>query len=290
MVKNLVWVSDIHLDHACNLALTDNMTNEQIRKISENRIGEFCNKINEYNPDYVLITGDISTALFLEVHLELLRKFLKKESLLTFVLGNHDFYFGSIRDVRNNVSNMKIDIKYLSNTGAIQLTEKTSLIGHDSWYDGGYGNWFKANLIMTEYYVTFDFKSRSANSIFEKINELSKESANYIFEQGMSVCKTNKNIKNLIIASHVPPFRNNSRAPNGSISDEKWLPSMSSKKLGDAILKLSEHNKNVQILSLSGHTHTAHKEKYKENLTCMTAQSDHKYLMPELSIKLLEIE
>ena len=74
------WTTDIHL----------NFLKEKRRKV-------FFREISAQNPDMVFITGDIAEAPTLSFHLQEMAECIQKP--LYFVLGNHDYYYGSIEDV-----------------------------------------------------------------------------------------------------------------------------------------------------------------------------------------------
>ncbi len=60
-----------------------------------------------------------------------------------FVLGNHDFYRGSIAGMRASIEELHdrgSHLHYLSRTGVIGLTKTTGLIEADGWGDGRYGD------------------------------------------------------------------------------------------------------------------------------------------------------
>jgi predicted phosphohydrolase len=278
--KKLVWVTDIHLDW-----LTEPNTNI----ISESRVRDYCQEILSKQPNWVVITGDISTATSIEVHLMWLEKYLP-DIPIYFVLGNHDYYYGSIPEVRSRIqkyNGVKTRTQWLNVTPIVKLTEKTCLIGHDGWYDGGYGNWFKSKLIMTEYQVTEDFRFQPPLVVHHRLQELSQQCADHIEKYVPSAVNV-YGYKNIIFATHVPPFKENTRAPNRNISDSNWLPNMSSKKAGDALLKVAKAYPQVSFTCLSGHTHTFWKQKYSHNLVCYTGEAD--YGNPKAHIEVLEIE
>ena len=77
----LVWLTDIHLNF-----------------INSGELDNFCNKITSIHPDGVLIGGDIGEAPSLTNLLITLEQ--KLRCPIYFVLGNHDYYHGSICDVR----------------------------------------------------------------------------------------------------------------------------------------------------------------------------------------------
>jgi hypothetical protein len=114
----LAWATDIHLDHA----------GESARR-------KFCQSVKE-QADALVVTGDIAESRILGSALTALAALTERP--VYFVLGNHDFYRGSIADTRRQVAYVVGDTEglvYLSQSGVVELTPNTALIGHDGWAD-----------------------------------------------------------------------------------------------------------------------------------------------------------
>lgn len=283
----LCWCTDIHLDHLVELVRLEDGRYDGTRTFSVAKVIRFCDSINALNCDAVLITGDISEAPTVKAHLELLEELIPSIPIY-FVLGNHDYYGGSFSELReslNGWSGKTGRLKWLNKAGVVGLTEKTALIGHDGWYDGGYGDWFKSRLLMNDYFEIKELRFQPPVITYKIMQEMAGECAAHIREHLSAASKTYKNI---LFGTHVPAFRNNSRAPDRSLSDSSWLPNMSSKRAGDALLDVAKEFPGVQFTCLSGHTHTAWEENYLPNLKECTGSSD--YGNPKLSIKIIEVE
>lgn len=284
-MHRLVWVTDIHLDHLKDVTMTPYGAE---KRYSEAKVKAFCDKVLVRKPDSVLITGDISIAPMIDTHLQWLETHLPRVPIY-FVLGNHDYYDGAIWEVRqriqakfNGTSSRAI---WLNTQGVVPLTEKTALVGHDGWYDGGYSDWFKSRLVMAEYHITQEFRLKRPEVVYEKLQELAQGCADHIDKHVNEAAKT---FSNVLFGTHVPAFRNNSRAPNRQLSDSSWLPNMSSKKAGDALVRVAMAHRGTNITCLSGHTHTPWEETYLPNLKEITGASD--YGNPARSIRVLEVE
>ena len=83
----LIWTTDIHLDF-----------------VDPVKLDAFCCRITVLKPDVVLIGGDIAESMNLVNILLTLERQIKCP--IYFVLGNHDYYHGSIGDVREQVQKM----------------------------------------------------------------------------------------------------------------------------------------------------------------------------------------
>lgn len=275
----LLHITDIHLDHA-----------------SEITIKKFARKIREVQPSAVIITGDIAEAPSITTHLGHLDLLLENKCPIFFVLGNHDYYHSSIKEVREEMSKLftydetsKITqesrLGWLGNSGVIPLTEKTALVGHDGWYDGQYANWFKSRVWLNDYLLIAelgDTVSPLKELKFKKINELSLESAEYVKTQITEAFKTHEQV---IVATHVPPFRENA-VYNKKISDDDWMPHFSSKHMGDMLLEMASQNKDKYITVLCGHSHGYADFRAMPNLRCYTGQA--RYGQPCIS-KIFEV-
>ena len=121
-LRRLAWATDIHL----------NFVQGDVRGLREQLAGA--------GPDGLVITGDISEAPTLERDLAALDRALWLPTFI--VLGNHDFYGGSVRAVRalvTGVCRRSRWLRYLPAEGVVPLGADTALVGHDGWADGRLG-------------------------------------------------------------------------------------------------------------------------------------------------------
>ena len=71
-----------------------------------------------------------------------------------FVLGNHDFYYGSIRETRQAMQDLcarRPRLHYLSVAGQFELANGVGLIGHDGWSDGRLGDYERSPIFLHDY-------------------------------------------------------------------------------------------------------------------------------------------
>lgn len=262
----IIWLTDIHLDHINKLE-HENFLNKIIKASTDVKTEKTC----------VVITGDIGNSQCTRPYMETWKTVLEaKDISLYFVYGNHDYYGSSVKVEREHLSSTSLKDCWLASCNEVKLSEKTSLIGHDGWYDGGYANWFKSNVDMNDYYQIFEINRQwyDKGQIFDKINQLSMESAAHIFEQGTKILSSSTEV--LVIATHVPPYRENS-VFMGNISDDNWMPHFSSKHMGDAIIKLGNNFPDKDIIVLCGHSHGKAKHKPLNNIVSLTAEARYKY-------------
>jgi len=269
--KTLFWASDIHLNFlhmGANEALLDSV----------------LAKVGPGNA--LVVTGDIAEAPSVQDLMEIWKLSMEAQgSELYFILGNHDFYNGSIENVRDRIGNGILKTNWLPTCGIVELGPNTALVGHDGWYDGGYDDWFHSRVDMNDYYAIKELGPKlNRQKKFLKLQALSQEAADHVYKTGSEALKTNSN---LIIATHVPPFRE-AAVHDGKESDPDWMPHFSSKRMGDAIRKLSEENPLDNITVLCGHTHGEGTCQPLKNVVCYTSKAE--YYLPEINKNSFEIK
>jgi len=245
----------------------------------------FFRSIKKENPDALVITGDISESQYLNGHLDLFETVFK-DIPTYFVLGNHDYYNSSIENVRVNMRqnyNVADNGKafWLPNKPFVKLTSNTALIGHDGWYDGQYANWFKSRLVMEDYTVIQELSAKScplSQLRYDKLQELAIEASNHV-EYGMRAA-ISAGFKSLYVATHVPPFKENSTYA-GRMSNDTWMPHFSSGHMGDAILQVAAEFPDVSIVTMCGHSHGKVSHRAMHNLICHTGGA--RYRAPSIA-------
>ncbi|MBI4853515.1 MAG: metallophosphoesterase [Acidobacteria bacterium] len=256
----LAWVTDIHLNF---------LRKEQIK--------EFCNKLLKSNPEGLLITGDISEAPHLEKHLKLLARNL--EIPIYFVLGNHDFYFGEIAQVRQEVTYLTNNTEFLKWVPVLEivpLSKTTCLVGHDGWGDGRFGNYLNTPVFLNDFLLISDLISSNSQELIKKLNQLGDEAANYLAKV---LPKALSEYKKVILITHVPPFKETCWH-RGEISDENYLPFFSCKAVGEVLYKFMCEYTEKEMLVLCGHTHGVGQAQILPNLLVKTGGAI--YGKPEL--------
>ena len=246
----VAWLTDIHLDGVPS-ATTE----------------AFHNTLLEADPDIVLVGGDIGSAATFQSHLEALEA--KLERSIYFVLGNHDFYGGSITEVRRQaaqLSDRSPNIRWLPKAGVVQLTDEVGLVGHGSWADGRLGNTSRSTVLLNDYVRIRDFIPLALVPRFEKLRELGDEAAAF-FEAVLT--RAAERFSQVIVLTHVPPFKEASWH-EGRISDEDWLPHFACQAVGDVLVEVMRAYPECQATVLCGHTHGEGEARIMENLLVRT--------------------
>lgn len=220
----------------------------------------------------MLIGGDIAVAGTLEMRLELLARKIQRP--IYFVLGNHDFYKGSITGVRSRITNLcrrSPNLHWLSNSGVIELSPNTGLIGHDGWADGRSGNGIRSEVMLNDYFLIQELTDLPPLHRFAKLSELGEQAAQYLRIQLLSAAPR---FQNLILLTHVPPFKE-SCWHEGLVSDDEFLPHFTCSAVGDMLLRLMPHFPDCTLTVLCGHTHGQGEVEMLPNLGVKTGGAEY---------------
>lgn len=251
----IAWITDIHFNF---------LEPEQILK--------FLEKLQSKNADVVLMSGDIGEANTLFDYLTMIHESISAP--IYFVLGNHDYYKGTIKNVRSSLKHFSVTytrLVWLNNAGVISLTKKTALVGHDSWADGRLGDFWASRVIMNDFLLIGEFIQLDQAQCLSYMQSLAEEAAKH-FEKCLPLAlETHEKV---IILTHVPPFEGASWH-QGKISDSWWLPYFSSKVVGDSIKSVMESYPDKQALVLCGHTHSSGIFQALPNLQVLTGKAEY---------------
>lgn len=261
-MQSFAWLTDTHFNF-----LKD-----------DEELKAFAESVVHHDPAGIFITGDISEAPGLAHHLKVFESVVQRP--IYFVLGNHDFYHGDIDSVRKRMTKLTLSsdhLRYMSTVKYTLLSKDTAVVGHDGWYDGYHGEVNGMRFLMTDWVAIADFTAASggsqfvnmmghvldSDSLLRKIRKVAHEGVMHVFEGIQAATKVTKNI---IVLTHVPPFRDASLY-NGKLSDEFAVPWYTSRMMGDILLQAARTFPNHQFTVLCGHTHNAFEGNFAPNLT-----------------------
>ena len=254
-MKRISWLTDIHLEFLD--------TDEAL---------EFIDKIASSSPDIVLIGGDTGTAKNLEFFLRAFDERL--QCPIYFVLGNHDFYNGSIKQIHilaKEISKSSQRLRWLTLHGIVEITSSTCLLGHGSWADGRLGNGSNSLVELNDYYLIQEFAGLSHPERYRKMAALGDCAADH-FQQWLPIaCACYPNI---LLLTHVPPFRQ-ACWHEGQISDDEFLPHFTCKGVGDTLRETMQQNPHRNLTVLCGHTHGSGEVDILPNLHIKTGGAEY---------------
>jgi predicted MPP superfamily phosphohydrolase len=249
-MKRVVWLTDLHLNF-----------------LRYDQVEQFLDVLAAADPSAVLIGGDIAEAHDVGRYLERLDDRL--QAPIYFVLGNHDFYFGSLRRVRRRMEALcreRPNLVYLSTSPAIELSPEVALVGHDGWADGRLGNYETSLVMMNDFRLIEELAGMTKLERRPLLESLAKEAAAHLRETLPAALATHRQA---FVLTHVPPFRE-ACWHEGQISDDQWLPHFTCRAVGDALLDIADGHPDRQITVLCGHTHGGGQAKLRDNLLVLT--------------------
>jgi predicted MPP superfamily phosphohydrolase len=279
-MTKIAWCSDIHLDFINS---------------DPTRLLEFGQSLIVDQPDSIMITGDVSLANTLIFHLSSLESVVKRP--IFFVLGNHDFYNGTFDVVRKDmkdISNMSQYLRYLPNTPYVVLSPATALVGHDGWYDAGYGNVIDSRFIMADWIKIGDYVNErvfAADSItqdgnvvkapdYAKIVNLSKKLAHVgVTHVANGIKAAIRYHKVILVATHFPPFAE-AHLFEGRVGSDVSQPWYTSRMMGDMLRQAANAYPKVRFEVFTGHTHSKCDLQISHNLFVHVAGAE--YGQPQL--------
>jgi Icc protein len=263
----LVWLNDIHLNF-----------------LSRNVARAFIEAVGDTEPDGILIGGDIAESHDLVDHLRTFEAAIQRP--IYFVLGSHDYYGSSISDVRsmlNDVTSQSDDLIWLRNERVIRLSDKTALIGHGSWPDGRFGDYSGSDVQISDFFCIKELIDRTKEERLTLMQNLAQEAAEHFAE---ILPKALEAVENIILLTHVPPFRESCLYEN-EISDDAHLPFFSCKIVGDVLMDIMRTAADRNLTVLCGHTHGRGEIQISANLRVLLGGA--RYGDPKIQ-RVLELE
>jgi Icc protein len=216
--------------------------------------------------DQLIVTGDIAEAPSVRHCLnEFALGFGKR---IAFILGNHDFYKGSIEDVYKEMAEVHLEqpnLVWLDTADPILLDDETALVGNQGWYDGILGKAEASRVLMSDFELIQDFRQHyqpmywlhyaaqgSRSDLLAKLQALSRHCASEAKHRLVAALKLRKTV---IFATHYPPFKK-ACWHEGNISNDHWLPWFTSGAMGHMLGQVAADHPDHRILILCGHTHS----------------------------------
>jgi 3',5'-cyclic-AMP phosphodiesterase len=249
-VPTLAWATDIHLDF-----------------VSADEVTALAERLAADGPDGVVLSGDLSNAMGLVGHLEALAAHLARP--IYFVLGNHDFYRGSIADVRARMRELTQTspwLRWLPACGVIDLGDGWSMVGHDGWGDGRAGDVQGSRVMLNDWRVIRELATLQRPARVAALNALGDEAAAFFRQR---VPEALARAPKLLVVTHVPPFPD-ACWHEGKRSEDDWLPWFTCVAAGDALREQLAARPDRDALVVCGHTHGAGEVEILPNLRVRT--------------------
>lgn len=254
-MTRVVWLTDIHLDFC-----------------DKNRTAAFLGEIRAAQAGAILLGGDIHQAHSVAECLQEIARQL--ETPVFFVLGNHDYYHGSIDAVRKEVRELTQNVRCLSwlpLAGVVGLTPRVGLVGHGGWGDGRLGDYASSQVRMNDFVLIDEFINLDRTARLELLHKLGDEAATH-FQRVLPEALAR--FEHVILLTHVPPFRG-AAWHEGATSAPDFLPYFTCQAVGDVIQDVMTSHPERELLVLCGHTHGSGTARPLPNITVLTGGADY---------------
>jgi Icc protein len=249
----LAWLTDLHLNF-----------------LDPERRFAFMAQLRDAPADAFLLGGDIYEANGLASALEAFEAIGKP---VYFVLGNHDYYRGSVAGVRRQVRRIAArsrHLVYLSDAEPIALTPNTALAGHDGWGDGTVGDAARAVMLNDDLMIQ-ELAGLSQAALLRQLRRYGEEAAEHLASALDAALPC---YRNLYVLIHVPPFRE-ACWHEGRISDEDWLPRFTCGLAGQVLRTRMQAHPDHHMVLFCGHTHSGGFARILPNLEVHTARAEY---------------
>lgn len=248
----VAWATDIHLNFAPQAAAS------------------LCVDIIASGAEGLLLGGDIAEAGDLEHWLRYLADNLQMP--IWFVLGNHDYYGGSISEVRDSVRKLTQEVEHLiwlSESEPIALTARTTLVGHGGWGDHRAGNVEATPIRLNDHRLIQELSGLERKTLTARLRALGDQGATHLNQTLSRV-----NAPQVVILTHVPPFHA-ACWHEGALSNEDWQPDFICVATGRVLMDRAKSAPDRQFITLCGHTHGDGDAKMLDNLIVHTGAAEY---------------
>jgi predicted phosphohydrolase len=250
----LAWMTDLHLDF-----------------VDETERAALAAEVVAARADGVVVTGDIATAADVLETIDELAQAVHVP--LWFVLGNHDFYGGSIADVRARAaaSTSLGGPPWLEAAAAVRLGPGTALVGVDGWGDARLGDFAGSRVVLNDFLRIDELTGVHRAVLRERLAALGDAAAAVLRPALQAALAWADHV---VVATHVPPFRDGC-SHQAAISADDWLPFFACGAVGDVIGDAAAAHPHVQFTVLCGHTHGAGEARILDNLLVLTGGAEY---------------
>jgi hypothetical protein len=251
----LVWATDLHLNF-----------------LTEPGVRAFARRLGERAPSAVVVTGDTGEAVDVCSLLATLSAHVAAP--IAFVLGNHDYYFGSLPEVRTAVRALcetHPRLIWLPDVDAVPLAEDLGLVGVDGWGDARLGDVRGTGVWLNDFRLIAELSHLFRDALITRLNALGDAEAASLAPR---LDRALARFETVVIATHVPPFAE-ACWHEGRISAPDWLPYFTCKAVGDVLLDAADRHPRNHLVVLCGHTHGQGTARLRPNLVVHTGPATY---------------
>jgi predicted phosphohydrolase len=251
----IAWLTDIHLDH-----------------LAPNAIDGLSAKVAEASVDAVVLTGDISVAPRLGEHLE--RLIADFAGPVWLVLGNHDYWGSSVAEVREALRAMRgaePRLRWLQHEGPVLLDHERALVGVDGWADARLGDPLGSPVRLRDYDRVQDLVHADRGAALDAARAIADGDAATLRTLLDDALRLRSHV---YVATHIPPFAE-AALFRGMMTTAHFLPWVTCKAVGDALLDAAERHPDRRITVLCGHMHHRAHVWMRPNLEVRTGAAEY---------------
>jgi hypothetical protein len=262
-----VWITDPHIDH---LNRGDPGALERLGAILD-RLGA----------THILLGGDVADCRSFEEYLSRLTAACGRP--VYFVLGNHDYYFGTVASVRERAACLGIPgASWLARSGVVDLGGGTALVGRGGWGDAHCGD-LEDFTVLTDYAAIGDLSAtidlrdfwlngfHKREALVARLRELGEEAAEDLTRDVLEAAGAYRRI---LILTHVTPFRETCTYRDRP-GDVKGFPGFLWDSMGLRLRSIAEEYPGAEFLVFSGHTHAESRCRIAPNLRAWSSLSEY---------------
>ncbi len=250
----LAWATDIHLNF-----------------LAPEEVQHFGREVAAVGADFFLVTGDIAEAPNVLSLLEDLAE--ASGQTCHFVLGNHDFYRGSVADVRRRAADLSDEVGvWLGDGLVIDLAPGIVLTGVDGWGDAQNGSPERSPVKLSDFRLIEDLQVENHVRLIDKLRALGEAEgfrARRALDEALS-----RSPRRILFATHIPPYREACLYKGESANDD-WAPYFTCRAVGDVLLDVAKRNPQVEFTCLAGHSHAEAHYRALPNLEVRVGFADY---------------
>ncbi len=250
------WATDVHLEF-----------------LKDEGFERFVAAIRATEPEALFLTGDIAVANTVGKFVQRVRVAIGAPVL--FVLGNHDFYRGSVAEVRAWAASLRAadeGVVYLPAHGPWRAADGTVVVGADGWGDGRAGSPATSTVELNDWHLIREFADvramddrRARLALLEKLADQDAERLEATLRTVVD------GAERVVVLTHVPPFTE-ACWHEGKRSDPEWLPWFTCVAMGTMLRRVAEEHPSVRFEVYCGHTHSSGVHRERENLVVHTGR------------------
>lgn len=262
----IAWTTDPHLNFA-----------------SPPAIDRFIQELRDTAADAVLVGGDVGEADSFAGYLERVADALGRP--VFFVLGNHDYYRGSIAGVREAaraLSGRSDLLNWLTGSGPVRLTDGTALVGHGGWGDARASDFLKSDVVLNDYLLIDELRETHGGRVPSAEWILSPDLMTALQRLGDETAAHFRRVlpealaryDHVLVLMHVPPFRE-ACWHMGRLSDDNWAPHFTCVAARAVLLEFMQQHPQKRMTVLCGHTHSSGFVQMSDNLQVFTGAAEY---------------